>query len=137
MIEMKHIYWLAGFYEGEGSVACYRKNGGYFALSITQKDTEVLYKLQLLFGGKVYDIGKYDSSREYSCWMAYGQRAVGLAMTIFTLMTKRRQAQLLAALMVWRSVPTRKQASKTSEARRNPITGRYGPSLVKGDYLGQ
>ena len=85
------IAWAAGLYEGEGT--CCTSGRGSFTVQITQKDTEILEKMQRLFGGYVYL-----RKSGVSAWQACGARARGFGFTIFSFLSQRRRAQLEAAL---------------------------------------
>ncbi len=89
---MAEIYWAAGIFEGEGHVDWYHSQST--RLVVTQKDTWVLHKLQYLFGGLVY--GRPD--RYISRWSITGPRAQGFVMTIYSLLSPRRQSQVIRAL---------------------------------------
>jgi hypothetical protein len=98
---IQEIYWASGLYEGEGSV---NGNRG-FNVSIGQKNKWVLDKLQSLFGGSIKE-SKYSSgfpSESNKSPMYYlglsGTRARGFIMTIFKLLSPRRQQQAKLALL--------------------------------------
>ena len=76
------IAWAAGFYEGEG---CVSSRG---MVRIGQKDPWVLKQMRELYGGTVafYD-GMYSLSLN-------GSRARGFLMSIYGLLSPRRQEQI-------------------------------------------
>ena len=84
---IKDLHWAAGVFEGEG-------NSIYAASSeracVSQKDPELLYRFQKLFGGTVQAVKK----GAMHCWVASGSRARGFLMTMYPLLTKRRQQQV-------------------------------------------
>lgn len=82
------IAWAAGIYEGEGWV------GGQSAIGLTQKDPYIVERLQALFGGSLRPRknGNYDP---LMVWTLSGPRARGFAMTIYSLLSPRRQEQLV------------------------------------------
>lgn len=86
---IQKICWAAGVYEGDGTVG-----GG--VVSVFQKDRWILDKLQTLFGGSVSisKDGRYPT-RTYHMWKIAGARARGFLMTIYELLSPRRQAQAL------------------------------------------
>lgn len=91
--------YAAGFFDGEGSCAFH--NGG-LQVSVTQNDRECLDKLRRFFGGKVTG-PNYDKTNELSdnpryAWWIFGPRAHGFLMTIFSLLSKRRQKQTKGAI---------------------------------------
>jgi hypothetical protein len=91
------IAWAAGFYEGEGCVSAVRRSAESVPLValIYQKDTETLYWLKRLFGGRIQL-----TSNAASCnrWVLSGIRARGFLLTIYQFLSSRRQEQLRAAL---------------------------------------
>ena len=111
MIALNDIHWAAGFLEGEGSFHNERTN---IALTAAQVQREPLDRLQKIFGGKVYRISAaYCKGGEYHRWNSTGKIAAGVAMTIYTLMSTRRQGQITKALTKWRSKPANAQSAKT------------------------
>lgn len=91
------IAWAAGIYEGEGSI--YGGLTGQFVCRITQKDRELLYHLQKLFGGEIHLHGqKMLRGYRASEWAIRGVRAHGFLMTIYGFLTARRQRQLRCAM---------------------------------------
>ena len=92
------IIWAAGFFEGDGSCKPYRNGSTY--LTITQKDTWVLEKLRRLFGGSIgpHHIDKARPELNNSHWQLCGARARGFLMSVYELMSPRRQAQIQKAL---------------------------------------
>jgi hypothetical protein len=79
---IKDICWAAGIYEGEGHC---EKHG---IISIPQKDPWILYKLQSLFGGRVSK-----PPTQIARWRLCGPRARGFLMTIYSILSPRRQEQ--------------------------------------------
>lgn len=124
-VDLRDIYWLAGFYEGEGTAHAHKTNGGFLSAVITQKSLEPIERCLRLWGGRIYNVNNYDPNRHYSQWILSGSRAAGVLMTIYPLLTKRRQGQIAKALHTWRSIRTQKQVAAANESRRNPATGRY------------
>jgi hypothetical protein len=93
---VKDIYWAAGFYEGEGFATDTKTSQ---QISAVQVNKEPLERLQKHFGGTVRLQNRYAYTRPNSKpiwrWRICGPRARGFAMTIFTLLSKRRQEQLV------------------------------------------
>lgn len=89
--------WAAGFLEGEG---CFKSNRGSGEVEAPQKYPEPLYRLQSLFGGSVKErSGLRDGALcEYKTWFITGHRARGVMMTLYGLLSKRRQFQIRNAL---------------------------------------
>lgn len=88
---IKDIYWAAGIYEGEGHC---NFSSGTQRLAVTQKDPWILLRLQSLFGGT---IGSH-KDRSINTWTLNGVRARGLLMTLYSLLSPRRQEQVRMAL---------------------------------------
>ena len=84
------IAWAAGIIEGEGSF--YRHKGSQ-TVSASQKELDVLFRLQEIFGGNITRAPKGIHQ-----WKANGARARGIMMTIYLFMTHRRKIQIRKAL---------------------------------------
>src|SRR3972149_6475675 len=91
--DAKSLHWAAGFLEGEGYFLSTRPNSS--TVSVTQKQREPLERLLRLFGGRVKPGGK---DKAYWVWQVYGSGARGVTMTLYSLMSPRRQEQMCAAL---------------------------------------
>jgi hypothetical protein len=87
------ICWVAGVFEGEGSVAPPSKHAGSLVVSITQKDKWLLERLRALFGGSVLT-----NHTKYGRWNLSGARGRGFVMTIYKFLSPRRQEQIRRAL---------------------------------------
>jgi len=95
------IYWVAGIYEGEGSVTGYRHkrmNGEEIYLptvTVHQVDRWLIDRMRALFGGTIAlrsnDRIKRPNARDIFSWTATGSRARGFMMTIYSLLSPRRQ----------------------------------------------
>ena len=96
---VRDLEWAAGFLEGEGSFiranSCKR---GCEMISVPQKDSESLFRLQKLFGG---NLSTRPTAWGYrmNVWQVYGARARGIMMTLFNLMSAGRQNQIKHALI--------------------------------------
>jgi hypothetical protein len=123
MIDLKALYWSAGFFEGEGAI---RLNAGEcqtMGFQIINTDLEALERFRRGVGG-IGDIGgpygPYGVSKKKSyCWRANRK---GL---LFPLLSSRRQEQILAAHSK-SSSPRRgrwplKQKQEMSECRNTPM----------------
>lgn len=108
---LKDVYWTAGFFDGEGSSAFAvdkraRVRRGHTLASISQKDPELLHQVQRLFGGsvgprKIRSVIRGKCYRgTYYTWQISGPRARGFLMTIYSLLSTRRQGQVRKALQV-------------------------------------
>lgn len=98
--DTKDLYWAAGFLEGEGS---FRGGEGDSKVVAAQVQKEPLERLKTLFGGSLYlelKNNKNSKHKDIWWWKTYGARARGIMMTLYSLMSPRRQAQIKSALGV-------------------------------------
>lgn len=89
------IAWAAGFIEGEGH---FRPRSQVTAVQV---DTEPLYKMQALFGGSITVHTRQGNPRGWQAswtWRTSGARARGVALTLYPLLSARRQAQVRGML---------------------------------------
>jgi len=111
-VAARDLYWAAGFLEGEGSFGLARKTVN---ISADQVQREPLERLQRIFGGPIYQCSpKGRQVQPYFKWNVYGPRAAGVAMTLFAIMSPRRQQQIVSALEAWKNSTSLSNASKTS-----------------------
>lgn len=105
---MNHLWWAAGFIEGEGTFYFDRRA---VTLRVPQVQREPLERLQALFGGDIgyRGVDRVQMGRQpifiYRC---SGARAVGVAMTLYSMMSPGRKFQIRRALAQWRVYPGRK-----------------------------
>src|ERR1700688_356523 len=100
MVNVKDIYWAAGFIDGEGSSQFTKTKS--VVLSVPQKSRELLDRLISLFGGAVYAPHK---SSVVHTWQVGGEKAVGIIMTIYSIMSNKRQNEYKIILDKWRKQP--------------------------------
>lgn len=93
---IRELEWAAGFLDGEGSFSC--KDGHSDNVSAAQNDPELLHKLLRLFGGRIYLAHNRLRGSTHHHWYCCGARARGVAMTLYPLLSKRRQTQIKAML---------------------------------------
>lgn len=97
-----HLSWAAGFIEGEGSFSSAGKESACVTAAQVQK--EPIDRLQALFGGRVVQrYTKGHSSKPIWVWSLPARRSIEVMMTLYVLMSPRRQAQIRAALDMWKS----------------------------------
>lgn len=82
------LAWAAGFLEGEGSFL-YQ---GTAVVKTCQKQKQPLHKLKSLFGGNIW-VDHKNQGRS-SEWSVHGKRARGVALTLYGLLSDRRQWQV-------------------------------------------
>lgn len=96
---LNDIHWLAGLFEGEGSVSTR-------GIRIPQKERETLDRVRQLFGGRVTGhhlaMGGIIPPVPMFSWAAYGPRARTIIGAIFQLLSSRRQAQARDLLRISR-----------------------------------
>lgn len=105
MLDIKEIYWAAGFLEGEGSFATRGPYGNYVVA--VQVQCEPLNRLRRMFGGKIFYSDRYRKShpkwKPVYRWYVSNAAARGVMMTIYSLMSPRRKVQINKVLDLWRS----------------------------------
>jgi predicted outer membrane lipoprotein len=106
-MDIKELYWAAGFLEGEGTFSWRKKPNNQFAIYANQVDPESLYRLKQHWGGSIYGPLKRTNPRHqpFFAWYLGGPNAAAFAMMIYSLMTGRRQEKIKFALAEWRKVP--------------------------------
>lgn len=102
MATLRDIEWAAGFCEGEASFGKTR-NSASVALPQTES-REPLERMLSLFGGSINFIDNTKirqqgiNRRDQELWSISGSRARGFMMTIYSLMSPKRQYQIKIAL---------------------------------------
>jgi hypothetical protein len=99
------LAWIAGIYEGEGSVLGNRGQG--FRLTVVQKDPWLLLELKAQLGGHIYRTKQSGLGGECMRWELQNRHAVEVALAIRPRLSPRRRAQLDKALAVWAQRLTR------------------------------
>jgi hypothetical protein len=87
------LHWIAGFLEGEGAFVLTRTT---VVVSAGQVQQEPLDRLRKFLGGSIVFHTGHEIPMPY--WTVCGSRARGMMMTIFSLMSPRRQAQIKTCL---------------------------------------
>jgi hypothetical protein len=101
MLKAIDIAWAAGFLEGEGSFTC---RGNTVTVTASQVQPEPVYRLQRLFGGKLYHYTQANPKHSpFIRWHLFHRDARGLMMTIYPLMSPKRRQQIVKALARWKS----------------------------------
>jgi len=85
--------WAAGFYEGEGS-SFYSATARSHRIVINQVEREPLERMLNYFGGSIYAIPAHRMSKPSWRWQCYGARARGIMLTLYALLSAKRQAQI-------------------------------------------
>ncbi len=93
-MDIRELYWAAGFLEGEGSFGL---ASGSICVRTCQKASEPLERLQKLFGGNIYMRTRHN---QYY-WQLYSVRAAGICMTLYMLMSRKRKHEIKRSLNIW------------------------------------
>jgi hypothetical protein len=85
--------WAAGFYEGEGC-SFYSATARSHRIVINQVECEPLERMIQYFGGHIHAIPAHRASKPSWRWQCYGARARGIMLTLYALLSAKRQAQI-------------------------------------------
>lgn len=104
MITNNELIWAAGFLEGEGSFHIGKvSKWQQLVVSASQVQLWPLEVLKKSFGGSIYKEPTKGRRQECGKWVVTGPRAAGVMMTLFALLSPRRQEQIKKALLRWRN----------------------------------
>jgi len=109
MISAFDLGWAAGFIEGEGHFRFQinsKRRGGCPVVTADQVDRWPLDKLATLFGGRVYWRPQRSGHNGIHVWYVRGKVAVGVMMTLYSLMTAHRKSQIANSLAPWKKLAT-------------------------------
>lgn len=99
---LRELGWAAGFLEGEGTFKKSLTNrAGGEQVSAVQVNPEPLTQLQQLFGGRVIkytQIKTTGNESDYWSWEVSGAKARGIMLTIYHLLSYKRQQQIKKAI---------------------------------------
>lgn len=110
-MELKDIGWIAGFLEGEG---CFTKTRTTSCVHASQVNPEPVEKLQRLLGGRVHRFkNTCVNGQDYYRWSAYASRAVGIMMTIYSLMSLKRRNKIREVIQIWQKAPWRGEYNRS------------------------
>ena len=107
----RDLEWAAGFLEGEGCFGIYSNKGQRARsrmprISAVQIADETLMRLKTLFGGHVQlRSAQRPTSQNYYAWVIQGARAIGVMMTLYTLLSAKRKAKIKEISAEWKSTP--------------------------------
>jgi hypothetical protein len=106
-MDLKDLYWTAGFLEGEGYFCLRGSTKSAVTLNASQVQRHPLDHLVALWGGKV--LGPYQNknpkSSPYYRWDLSGTNAVALMMTLYSLLSPKRQEAIRSIVAIWRVNP--------------------------------
>ena len=106
MIDVKELYWAAGFLEGEGWFGI---SAASPVISASQVQKEPLERLQKIFGGVISlrnNAGvraRGTNSKDIWVWGVCGGKAIGVMLTLWTLLSEKRRHSIEKAVSAWRS----------------------------------
>lgn len=129
VIDIREIYWAAGFLEGEGSfVVSSALKSHHLTIEAAQTEIEPLERLRALFGGRIcgpYSRTKPDVKRckPIYHWTISGGRAIEAAYTLYALMSARRKEAIRKMVRYWMAKQSR---------RYNMSQFRYAGSNLRG-----
>lgn len=105
MIEARDLFWAAGFLDGEGYFA-YGSSSPRVVCA--QVGKELLERLQVLFGGSFwFQDRKIAHHQPVWYWEVGGSRAIQTMMTLYGLLSSKRQREIRMVLEKWKTKPIR------------------------------
>ena len=116
---MIDVAWAAGFLEGDGTFA-YTRTPMVAAFQIQKEPVE---RLARLFGGVIRE-RRTPKGKIIHVWQIYNRDAAGLMMTVYSLMSPHRKAQIENAIQCWRKTGFHHR-EKTSCPRGHPYDKFY------------
>jgi hypothetical protein len=103
-ISMYELYWAAGFLEGEGCFTFTGPGRKTPQLTASQVERHPLDRLDRLFGGRIYvQRNSKVEGNIFNHWYLGVSMSVQAMMTLYPLMSPKRQAQIERVLDVWKS----------------------------------
>ena len=99
------IIWLAGILEGEG---CFRFNGKSPLISINMTDKDIIERVCLLFKSKLRkNVPSNIGHKVVYSTEVYGAKAIGIMLSIYSKMGKRRKQKIKEVIKLWKKIPLR------------------------------
>jgi hypothetical protein len=93
------LYWAAGFLEGEGSFS--RTTRNKMSVCADQVSKEPIERLQRMLGGAIHTRKKRNTNWNICHqWYTNSDRARGIMLTLYSLMSPRRREQIVHCLML-------------------------------------
>ncbi|MGH9428947.1 MAG: hypothetical protein ACRD2L_21900 [Terriglobia bacterium] len=109
----RQLEWAAGFLEGEGNFSTNSKSPRVVA---NQVQKEPLVRLQAMFGGSLRPVKPVKGRQPQWVWVLYSSSAVGVMMTLYSLMSPLRKDQIRKVLETWRASPRKPYRSHLRRA---------------------
>ena len=111
---MRDLYWAAGFLEGDG---CFSIGRNQPVVHASQKTKEPLERLQQIFGHGNITKATYvilndrrPRNMEMWQWRINSNHAAAIMMTLYSMLSSRRQQRIREILNRWRVIPTKRKA---------------------------
>lgn len=106
MLDIYDVDWLAGFLEGEGCFAMSEKSKNKSPrIMISQKQKWPLGKVLSIIGFGSIQHMYYNRSRDIYCYSLSCNKAIQWMMTLYILMSPRRQEQIRRVIKLWKERP--------------------------------
>lgn len=109
MITLADLHWTAGVFEAKGSfrTAAASSCNERPIIKFNQKRVGVIHRLHRLYGGGIYE--NPDGS---VTWCLIGSRAIAVALTLYSLVSDQRRAEIERMVGNWRATKYRKTVSR-------------------------
>lgn len=135
-ISTKDLYWCCAFIDGEGWIS---SRGGDTTPTVgaSQNARELLDRLSGFLGGNVkLHNQKYKGQiKPIHTWRVYGARAVGVMMTIYSIMSEKRKFEIREALKIWRNKPTLRGEKNYQSAGSDVEVENILRRVMNGEYI--
>lgn len=123
------IAWAAGFMEGEGSFGHY----GCPAISVAQVQKEPIDRMVRIFGGKISRRNTNGfSDKPIWVWRPDARVAIQVMMTLYCLMSPKRQTEIKSVLDKWKAAPRLLKAPGHNICTRGHTIDGDNAQYVKG-----
>lgn len=126
ILSVNDIYWLAGLFDGEASFY-WSPSSRSCQIQLAMTDEDIIQKVCKLLNHPKYYLKKKQKEHHKQCYSIHmcGKEAIGLMMTLYTLMSKRRQATFEYIISEWKKVPNRYNSGmtrRTKALQARPLT---------------
>lgn len=125
MLNVNNIYWLAGLFDGEASFY-WNPNSRSCQVQLAMTDEDTIIKVcTLIKQPKYYLVKRQDKYKQLYSIHLSGKKAIGLMMTLFSLLSIRRQEKIMEIINQWKLVPNRYNKgmkSRTDSLNARPLT---------------
>ncbi len=94
----RELEWAAGFLEGEACFSIAQRTSRCESIHASQVNKEPLEKLWYMFGGSLRMKAPRKNQQSYWHWQVTGARARGIMLTLYSLLSDKRQNEIRFAL---------------------------------------